>query len=342
MEFNMSKINRCLYLDAKHNLKIEEHEIPCPKQGEVLVKVAANGVCGSDIKFFKDGMLGNFVVTTPYIPGHEASGTIAGVGEGVKRLKEGDRVVIEPGIACGHCDLCKGGRYNLCPEVVFLSAPPINGTFCDYLCVHESFVFPIPDSLSLEDAALAEPVSVAVHAINRVRINPGDTGVIVGAGPIGLLTLQAFKAAGGGCAICVDMIEKRLETARALGADEVYLPGNPTLENAGNVVFETAGSSKATAQLFNIARHGGRVVQVGWPEDNPVALDVAAMMDKELDYMGANRYANVFGPAVTWLSDGRIKASEIITHRFSFDQAADAFRWAAENPKETIKVIVNN
>jgi L-iditol 2-dehydrogenase len=338
----MAKINRCLYLDAQHNLTIEEREIPRPKEGEVLIKIAANGICGSDIHFFKEGRLGNFIVTEPYIPGHEASGTVAAVGRGVKRLKEGDRVIIEPSIACGRCSLCKSGRYNLCPDVVFLSAPPIDGTFCDYIAVQESFVFPIPDSLSLIDAALAEPLAVAVHAVNRARIQLGSTGVIVGAGPIGLLTLQAFKAAGGGRAICVDPIEQRLSLAKRLGADETCTPGDPALRDVGDAVFETAGSSRATAGLFSMARPGGRVVQVGWPDGNLVELDVATLMDKELDYIGVNRYANAFETAIAWLSDGRIKTKELITHRFAFDKATDAFKWAAEHPRETIKVIVEN
>jgi len=338
----MTGINRCLFLDAEHNLRIEEHEIPNPKPGEVLVKIAANGICGSDITFFKEGRLGNFVVTTPYIPGHEASGTIAAIGEGVKGLREGDRVVIEPGIACGFCKFCKGGRYNLCPDVVFLSAPPINGTFCDYVAIPERFVFTIPDSLSLTDAALAEPVAVAVHAINRARMPLGATGVIVGAGPIGLLTLVAFKAAGGGRAIGVDPVENRLAIAKLLGAEEAYTPSDPALKNIGDIVFETAGSSKATAGLFSMAQHGGCVVQIGWPDGNKVELDVAVIMDKELDYISVNRYANVFDTAVTWLSDRRIKTDGIITHRFPFEQAAEAFKWAVENPRETIKIIVEN
>ena len=337
----MAEINRCLYLDANHNLSIKEEKVPQPKQGEVLVKIAANGICGSDIKFFKEGRLGNFVVTTPYIPGHEASGTVAAVGAGVKSLKEGDRVVIEPGIACGSCGFCKGGRYNLCPDVVFLSAPPINGTFCDYVAIRENFVFPIPDSLPLDHAALAEPAAVAIHAISRAKFKPGASGVIVGAGPIGLLTLQAFKAAGGGHTTCVDFNEKRLAAAKQLGADAVRGKG-ADLQNTGDVVFETAGSASATAGLIDMARHGGTIVQVGWPEGNIVSMDIASFIDKELVYTGSNRYANVYETAVTWLADGRVGGGELITHRFTFEQAVEAFKWVAENPQDTIKALVEN
>jgi len=339
----MSEINRCLYLDNKHNLAIQNSKIPEPGVGQVLVKIAANGICGSDIHFYQDGRLGNFVVTTPYIPGHEASGTIVACGENANLYKTGQRVVIEPGIACGQCKHCKIGRYNLCASVVFLSAPPIDGTFCDYLCISENYVFPIPDTLSLEHAALAEPLAVAIHSINRAHMRPGDTGVIVGAGPIGLLTLQAFKAAGGGRVICVDLLENRLETAKKLGADDIILPNkNAPSQDIGDVIFETAGSNAATAGLFRMAKHGGRVVQVGWPNGNNVELDIATMMDKELDYIGVNRYANAFEAAVTWLADGRINVDEIITQRYPFSQAPEAFRWAHEHPQETIKVVVLN
>jgi len=339
----MSSKNRCLFLDNKHNLTIEEKEIPKPGRKQVLVKVAANGICGSDVHFFHDGRLGNFVVTTPYIPGHEASGTIVECGADAKRYSEGTRVVLEPGITCGFCRFCKTGRYNLCSDVVFLSAPPINGTFCDYLVIDESFVHPIPDSLSFEDAALIEPLAVAIHAINRINMSTGDSGVVVGSGPIGLLTLQAFKAAGGGRAVCVDLMESRLELAKKLGADEIIVPGKGvSLQEIGDIVFETAGSRVATADLFKMANVGGSVVQIGWPDGNTVELDVATMMEKELDYIGVNRYANAFETAAVWLSDGRIKSDGIITHRFPFEKAPEAFRWALENPQETIKVIVAN
>lgn len=340
----MCEKNRRLFLNEKHELYLVEEEIPEPKEGEVLIQIKANGICGSDIHFFHNGRLGNFVVDRPYVPGHEASGIVVKNGEKAGKFKIGDKVVIEPGIPCGHCKMCKEGRYNLCPDVVFLSAPPIDGTFCDYICVKEHFLFRMPDSLSFEDAALAEPAAVAIHAVRRADFKPGATGVIVGAGPIGLLTLQAFKAAGGGKVICLDILDSRLEKAVIFGADEVINTAvcKDGLENLGDVVFETAGNKITTAQLFNLACRGGSVVQVGWPDGNIVEMNIADMMDKELTYRGVNRYANVFDTAITWLEDGRINAKEMITHRFSLTQAREAFEWALNHPKNTVKVIVTN
>lgn len=336
--------NRCLYLIAEHKLELRRENIAAPGIGEVLIKIVANGICGSDLHFYKEGRLGNFVVNSPYIPGHEASGIIEGLGEGVKAHKIGDRVVIEPGIPCGKCYYCKTGRYNLCPDVKFLSEPGINGTFCDYIVVPEHFVYHIPKGLEMEAAALAEPTAVAVQAVTRGRVCPGDIGIIAGAGPIGLLTLQAFKAAGGGYAVCVDKVPERLEKAKELGADEIFIPSpqNPVLWNKGDIVFETAGNDACTSMLFDMVRPGGRCVQIGWPGSNIVPMNITKLMEKELDYVGVNRYANAFQTALTWLKDRRIKADKMITHRFKLEEAMKGFDWALCHPKETIKVIIYN
>ena len=339
----MNSVNKCAYLDSQHNFAIVERQIPRPGDNEVVVRIMANGICGSDIHFYHEGRLGNFVVTDPYIPGHEASGIITDVGKDVKGISVNDRVVIEPGIACGKCRYCKTGRYNLCSDVIFLSAPPVNGTFCDYIAVCSDWVHKIPESLSFEQAALIEPVAVAVHAVNRARFKSGVTAVVVGAGPIGLLALQAFKASGGARAICVDLMDSRLNIAKKLGADEVInLSNNNDLNNIADVVFETAGSAKATEILFRLARTGGSVVQVGWPGGNIVCMNIADFLDKELDYIAVNRYTNAFPTAISWVAQKRINVEELITGRYCFDQISEAFEYTMKHPREVIKTIVLN
>ncbi|MCX7047567.1 MAG: NAD(P)-dependent alcohol dehydrogenase [Candidatus Sumerlaeota bacterium] len=357
--------NRKAYLDANHHIEVRKEETPRPGRGEALVAIKANGICGSDIHFFHEGWLGNFVVTKPYLPGHEASGEVVEAGEGVADFKPGDRVVIEPGIPCGRCRHCRGGRYNLCPDVVFLSAPPVDGTFCDFLTIRADMLHRMPEGMSFAMGALAEPAAVAVHAVNRGAVRNGETAAILGCGPIGLLTLQAFKAAGGGRAFCVDTIASRRKMAEELGAEKTFDPSEAAehprdaaehpreaaehpreaaehLRDAADVVFETAGSATATAAAFGIARAGGRVVQVGWPEKTHVALDVAGFIEKELDYIAVNRYANAFPAAIAWLADGRIRGDILITHRFPFDQVAEAFQFALDNKADAIKVMVIN
>ncbi len=331
------QLNRCLYLDQHHQLTLVSEAIPKPKPDEVLVAIKANGICGSDIHFFKEGRLGNFVVDRPYIPGHEASGEIAACGHLVKHVSPGDKVVLEPGIPCGRCSVCRGGRYNLCPDVIFLSAPPVNGTFCDYLTIRADAVFKMPDHLSFADAAMAEPAAVAIHAVNRASFSPGASALIVGAGPIGLMTLQAFMAAGGGQADCLDLQEKRLAVADGLGAGRFDAGSS----NRYDVVFDTSGSAKACAALFSHARPGACVVQVGWPAGNDVTMNIADFIEKELDYVGVNRYANAFPTAIQWLADGRIKTKPLLTHTFTLEEAPEAFKKASESV-DVIKAIVMN
>lgn len=338
----MQNGNRRAFLDPDHQFTIKEEKIPVPKADEVLIRIKANGICGSDIHFYREGRLGNFVVDRPYVPGHECSGIIVEKGSDVKGFSKGEPVVIEPGIPCGTCRYCKEGRYNLCPDVVFLSAPPTNGTFCDYIAIRSDMVFPIPQTLPFEEAAMVEPVAVGVHAVSRARFRNGDTAVVVGAGPIGLLTAQAFKAAGGGEVICVDFNQFRLGLAQKIGIDQVAVPGDSGLNGAADVVFETAGAGKATASTFDYCRPGGCVVQVGWPGGNIVEMNIATFLDKELDYVAVNRYANAYPAAIRWISDGRIDVKDLITGRYQLEQIAEAFADSSQNPDKVVKTIVVN
>ena len=335
--------NRRLVLDAHRNLEIIAEEVPKPQKNEVLIRIVANGICGSDVHFFKEGRLGNFVVTEPYTPGHECSGYVAGLGEDVAEFGVGDRVVIEPGIPCSTCLYCKTGVYHMCKKVIFLSAPPINGTFCDYIAVRKDMVFPFSDALTYEQAAFAEPTAVAVHSVNKAGGVLGKDAVIIGSGAIGLLVLQVFKAAGGNKAVMVDMLDNRLEIAKGLGADEVINPLKSNMaSNLGDVVFETAGSVKATEILFDVAKTNATVVQVGWPDGNIVPLDVAALNDKELTYKGVNRYANAYPAALLLLANGRVAVDAVITKKFDFENVIEAFNFAANNAAQSMKIIVVN
>ncbi len=337
----MPNENRAAYLDVDHRFTVRREAIPQPGPGEALVRVRANGICGSDVHFFERGRLGNFVVTGPYVPGHEASGEVVAVGEGVTELAGGDRVVIEPGVPCGTCRTCRGGRYNLCPAVVFLSAPPINGTFRDYLTIRADALHPMPEGMTFEQGALVEPAAVAVHALRRANLAPGVSAVVLGCGPIGLMVLQAFRAAGGGEAYAIDTVASRREKALALGAAEAFAPDQAP-DNLADAVFETAGASRATASAFRLANVAGTVVQVGWPEVNTVGVDVADLLEKELTYVGVNRYANAFAPAITWIADGRIQTDPLITHRFGLDDIQHAFEFTRDHHGQVIKAIVTH
>ena len=316
-------LNRRAYLDKNHKLTIKNEPSPEPKEDEILIKIAANGICGSDIHFYAAGRLGNFIVNEPYVPGHEASGTVLKIGKNVLNFTLGEKVCIEPGIPCGRCALCLSGRYNLCGSVVFLSAPPVNGTFCDYITMRADFTHKIPEYMKLEHAALAEPAAVAIHAVNRaisVGSIAGKKGLIFGSGTIGLMVLQAFKAMGGGEVTCADVIDGKLELAKKLGADCIINTKRDIVPvKYADIVFETAGSPVATAQCVPAAGVGGTIVQVGWPAGNKVELNIADIIEKEVVYTSVNRYANAFPAALNFIKSGKIKVDQMITHTYMLD-----------------------
>lgn len=336
---------RAAMLYGPNDLRLENVALPTPKASEVLVQILANGLCGSDIHFFLEGKLGPFTVDQPYIPGHEAVGrVIEGPG-----FSKGDLVVIEPGIPCGTCEFCRGGRYNLCPDVVFLSAPPINGTFAEYIAIEATMLHTLPDGVSIEEGALVEPLSVGMQACNRAQIKPGSTVVVVGAGPIGLTTMLVARCYGASKVLMVDVISSRLAKAKELGADyiidatkSIVAEKVASLTNGrlADVVFDTSGSSKGAASTPLLAKRGGVVVLVGWPEVADVSYSLETVIEKELDVRGVNRYCNTFAPALALLASKALHVEGLISHRFAFEEVIEAFSFAADHREEVIKVIV--
>ena len=202
-------------------VEIQERPIPQPKDDEVLVKVEYVGICGSDLHYYESGRIGDFVVKPPFVLGHEAGGTVVEVGANVKNLKVGDRVAMEPGKTCGHCEFCKSGKYNLCEDVVFFATPPVDGVFQEYVAHEAGLCFKLPDNVSTLEGALIEPLAVGMHAARQGEAKLGQTAVVTGAGCIGLVSLLSLKAMGVTKVIVVDVMEKRLQKALELGADSV-------------------------------------------------------------------------------------------------------------------------
>lgn len=214
MTQTVPKTMKAAVMHNTREIKIETLPVPELSHDEVLIKVMAVGICGSDLHYYTNGRIGNYVVEKPFILGHECAGEIAAVGSSVDQFKVGDRVAVEPGVTCGRCDACKEGRYNLCPDVQFLATPPVDGAFVQYIKIRQDFVFAIPDSLSYEDAALIEPFSVGIHAAMRTKLQPGSTIAIMGMGPVGLMAVAAAKAFGAGTIIVTDLEPLRLNAAK--------------------------------------------------------------------------------------------------------------------------------
>ena len=335
---------RAMYLERPGKIVEKKIREPSPKEGEVLVRIRSVGVCGSDIHYYQEGRIGKFVVRKPLILGHECSGEVVEVGKKVDDLKVGDRVALEPGIPCRMCEHCKSGRYNLCSKIRFMATPPIDGAFVEYVAHPADFAFKIPRKISFDEAALFEPLAVGLYAAERARIKPTDKILILGAGPIGLTTLQAVRCMRGVEVSVIDLYEFRLAKAKELGADEVINPKEEDiwkkLSSSFDVVFETAGSAVTIKQTVKLAKEGGRVILVGLPGEDEIALDTKQIVFKELDVLGMHRYANMYPRAVKLTQEGSINLKTLITHRFSFEETEKALKFARDNKDSCIKVIV--
>lgn len=199
----------------------EERPIPVPKDDEVLVKLEYVGICGSDMHYYENGRIGNYIVKPPFVLGHEPGGTVVEVGKNVTHLKVGDRVALEPGKTCGHCEYCRSGKYNLCPDVVFFATPPVDGVFQEYVAHEADLCFKLPDNVDTMEGALIEPLAVGMHAAKQGGATLGMSAVVSGAGCIGLCTMMSLKAFGVTEVYVTDVMQKRLDKAMELGATGV-------------------------------------------------------------------------------------------------------------------------
>ena len=328
-------------------------EIPVPEIGkkEVLVSLEYVGICGSDVHYFHNGCCGSYKVdlSEDYMLGHECAGTIVKVGEEVEKLKVGDRVALEPGITCGECEQCKSGHYNLCPDVVFLATPPVQGCNEEYIAFPENMCFKLPDNVSTKEGALIEPLSVGFYASEQGGVKTGDTVVILGSGCIGLVTLLACKAHGAGKIIVADLVEARLQKALEIGATEVINSGKEdalkkieelTNGRGADVVFETAGSPVTIAQTTFIVRRGGVITLVGISAKEEINYNFAQIMDKEATIKSVFRYRNIYPKAIAAVSGGAINVKGIVTHEFDLDHIQEAYDEAVNNKTDLVKAVI--
>ncbi|OQM44665.1 alcohol dehydrogenase [Anoxybacillus sp. UARK-01] len=336
-------------MNQPFDIEIKEIPVPEVKGNEVLVKVMAVGICGSDLHYYEHGKIGRYIVEKPIILGHECSGIVVAVGEDVTKLKVGTRVAIEPGVTCGQCEYCKQGRYNLCPDVEFLATPPVNGAFVQYIKHREDFLFPIPDELSFEEAALNEPFSVGIHAAKRVQLQPGSTVAIMGMGPVGLTAIAAVRAFGASTIIVTDLESNRLEAAKRLGATYTIniLEKDPIGEiqrvtdgKGVDVAFETAGNPKALQTALKAVKRGGKLAIIGLPAQDEIALNVPLIADQEIDIYGIFRYANTYPQGIQFLRSGQYDFKSLITDRYPLEQTKEAMERARTNKRESLKVVV--
>lgn len=345
----MENTMKVAVMEAVGKMGYTNRPIPVPKADEVLVKLEYVGICGSDIHYYETGAIGDYVVKPPFVLGHEPSGTVVEVGSAVKHLKVGDRVALEPGKTCGHCDFCRQGKYNLCPDVVFFATPPVDGVFQEYVAHQAELCFKLPDHVSTLEGALIEPLAVGFHAAGQGGGRIGQTAVVMGAGCIGLVSMMALKVRGVSPVYVVDVMEKRLKKALELGADGV-INGNDTdviravmelTDNKGcDLVIETAGTEITTRQAIHIAKKGATVVLVGYSKTGELTLPMSLALDKELTFKTVFRYRHIYPTAIRALAEGKINLKGVVTDIFDFDNIQDAMDKSVSDKANIVKAVV--
>jgi len=317
--------------------KMEMVEVVAPilqNDTDILVKLSVVAVCGSDVHYYTTGRIGSQVVKYPFPVGHECSGVVVEVASGVKGIKSGDRVAIEPAMPCGKCDQCLCGRENTCRNLKFLGCPgQADGSLSEYIVMPESSCFKIPGNLTMDDAAICEPLSIGLYAVKQSLMKKGQTACILGYGPIGMSVMLAAKAYGIDNFYVSDKIDERLGMAKLEGATCTV---NVQTENASetilnalplgaDVAFECCGQQEALEDAINILKPGGTIMLIGIPEFDNWKLPADLIRRKELTIVNIRRQNHCVQEAIDLLASGNIDVSRMPTHRFSFNDTQKAF-----------------
>jgi L-iditol 2-dehydrogenase len=331
--------------------KLEPREIPAPKivnPHDVLVKIAAVGVCGSDVHYYRTGRVGSQVVECPFILGHEAAGTVAEVGSAVKDVRPGMRVALDPAMPCHQCDQCREGRSHTCRNLRFLACPgQASGAFAEYLVMPEECCLPA-ENLTPEEAAFVEPLSIGLYAWRLAAAKPNAKAVILGSGPIGLSVLLSAKAHGAGTTYMTDLLPYRLECARRSGADWI---GNPRQEDVAAAVqkreplgvdcaFECAGEQETLDQAVQMLKPGGLLVMVGIPEFERVSFSADFVRRKEIRIQNVRRQNGCAVAALELLTRIKARVNPLITHRYPLAQTQTAFDLVDKYEGGVVKAMV--
>lgn len=340
---------QALVLEQKDRLSLRE--IPLEETvgpHDVRIAIHTVGICGSDVHYYTHGAIGPFIVREPMVLGHEAAGTVVEVGAQVTHLRVGDRVCMEPGIPDPNSKATRLGLYNLDPAVRFWATPPIHGVLRPTVVHPANFTFRLPETVTFAEGAMVEPLAVGMHAASKARITPGDVAVVMGAGPIGMLT--ALAALAGGCSriFITDVQQPKLDLAATLGP---ITPVNVAQANLTDVVaahtdswgadlvFECSGNERAAAGVFDSLAPGGAVVFVGMPLQ-PIAYDVVAAQIKEARVEHVFRYAHVYPRALALMAGGKLDVKPLITDTFRFTESVRAFDFAVAMPPTSVKAQI--
>ncbi len=325
------------------DLRIVDVPEPEPGPGEVLLRLGAAGICGSDMHYYLHGGVGSFRIREPLTPGHEASGVVQAVGAGVTRVAPGDRVAVNPSRPCGACPACREGRENLCASMRFYGSasvyPHVQGLFREMFVVPQAQCVVARGDVSLAELAMSEPLSVALHSAMRAGNLMGKRVLVTGSGTIGCMMVIAARLGGAAHVAVTDVVDHPLEVARTLGADLALrsdrLDGRSLAQAAGepDVAFEVSGAPAAFAAAIETVRRGGIVVQVGTLPAEGMHVAVNQIMARELDVRGSFRFGNVFEHAVDAIASRRVDVRPAISASRPLSQAAQAIELARDKTR---------
>jgi L-iditol 2-dehydrogenase len=341
---------RSMVLTARHRMAMRQYPMPVIRRpDEVLLRINTVGVCGSDVHYYLDGRIGSQVVKYPFAVGHECAGTVVTVGRGVRSLRPGDRVAVEPAVSCGTCDQCQAGRPHTCRKLLFLGCPgQLAGALAEYMVMPARCCVKIPKNMTMDQAALAEPLSIGLYAADLSGAGPGSIIAILGAGPIGLCTMLAAQARGVKKIYVTDRRTYRCTAASHAGASWT---GNPDrtdiVKSIGrrephllDAVFECCGQQAAIDQAVDLLKPGGILVLVGIPAVDRISLNIDQARRKELVVQNVRRQNHCFEPAIAKLASGRIDADFMITHHFDLAHSQSAFNLVADYRNGVLKAMI--
>ncbi len=332
--------------------KFEIRQLPDPKienDTDVLIRVKTVGVCGSDMHYYTTGRIGSQIVQYPFIVGHEAAGVVEKIGNGVTRVRPGQRIAIEPAVSCGKCDQCKSGRENTCRKLRFLGAPPqLDGAQCEYVVLPQENCFPIIESVTFEQATLAEPLAIAVYAVERSPLADGASAAILGVGPIGMSVFHVLRTRNVRSVCVTDKIDARLEAARKLSPKWA---GNPdrvdVIKEIGeiepfqmDVIYECSGDQAAISQAVQLLKPGGTLMIVGIPEVDEVSFLIHELRRKEITIVNVRRQNHCTQKAIDLLTSRKINMDSLVTHRFPLEETPKAFDLVANYRDGVMKTMI--
>jgi L-iditol 2-dehydrogenase len=336
-------VSTALYIHGPRDARVAPFNLREGQPGEVLLDVAAVGLCGSDLHYYKDGGIGSAVIRSPFVPGHEFAGYLCEDLED-RTLRRGRLVAVDPNRACGHCAWCRESHPNLCPNVTFIGAPPVDGAMTQRMWVPGSQIVPLPESFDPLEAVMLEPLGVAIHAVDLAKPRLLERVALLGAGPIGLLILQVLRASGAGEILVVDPLAHRREAALRIGAARVAASVDEIVSSTKGegcpLVLEATNAPTGFQDAVRAARIGGRVVLVGIPDGDTYTLPAAEARRRALKIKFARRMGEVYPRAIALVASGKVDVVSMVSHRVGLNETPDAFDALAGNSPGYIKVLV--